>query len=168
MSDAHALLSSGTREEAAALLLRCCGSTRWVEGMVERRPFASREALHGAAVDVWGRLTRDDWLEAFGRHPRIGETPQAAAALEPTASWSREEQAVASRADHDTHRALRAANAVYEEHFGFVFLVCASGKTAGEILGLLEARMHNDPEVELRVAASEQAAITRLRLEKIA
>jgi 2-oxo-4-hydroxy-4-carboxy-5-ureidoimidazoline decarboxylase len=168
MTEPHALLNAHTREDAAALLLRCCGSARWVDGMLQRRPFASREALHAAADQAWAVLTRDDYLEAFAGHPRIGETAPAHGRLEPTAAWSRDEQSVASRGDADTQRALRLANGAYEARFGFVFLVCATGKTAGEILALLEARLHNDPEVEIGVAASEQSKITHLRLEKIA
>jgi 2-oxo-4-hydroxy-4-carboxy-5-ureidoimidazoline decarboxylase len=168
MTEPHALLNASTREDAAALLLRCCGSSRWVDRVLERRPYASRESLHAAAAQAWAELSRDDYLEAFGGHPRIGETAPAAGRLEPTASWSRDEQSVASRADADTQRALRLANAAYEARFGFVFLVCATGKTAREILALLDARMHNDPDVEIAVAASEQSKITRLRLEKLA
>ena len=167
MTEPHAVLNAQTREEAAALLLSCCGSTRWVEKMLERRPFASLEALHAAADDAWARMTRVDHLEAFGRHPRIGETRPAGGGPETTAKWSREEQSRASVADADTQRALRAANAAYEERFGFVFLVCATGKTAQEILRNLESRMHAHPEAELRVAAAEQAKITHLRLDKL-
>lgn len=169
MTDAHRILNGAPRDEAAALLERCCGSGRWVEGMLERRPFASRAALDDAADEVWARMTRDDYLEAFRHHPRIGSgTEPATDRHEATADWSREEQSVASRADAAAMQALREANAAYEERFGFVFLVCATGRSAPEILRSLEVRLQNDPETELFVAAGEQARITRLRLEKLA
>ena len=169
MTDVHRILNAAPRDEAAALLERCCGFRRWVEEMLDRRPFASRAALENAADEVWARMTRDDYLEAFRHHPRIGSgTKPAADRHEATADWSREEQSVASRADAATTQALREANAAYEERFGFVFLVCATGRSATEILRSLEGRLQNDPETELSVAAGEQAKITRLRLEKLA
>ncbi len=169
MTDAHVVMNSSTRDEAAALLERCCGSTRWVEGMLARRPFASRAALAAAAAAVWAGMTRDDYLEAFSHHPRIGSSGDGVSERQkPTAHWSREEQSAASGADAHVIQALRLANAAYEERFGFVFLVCATGRSAHEILRFLEARLGNDPESELRVAAGEQLAITRLRLEKLA
>ena len=166
MTEAYERLNAAVRDEAAAMLLGCCGSTRWVTGMLDRRPFASRAELHAAAGEVWARLGPDDRLEAFGRHPRIGDKARDGAG--PSAAWSREEQASAASAGADVLGRLRLANAAYEERFGFVFLVCATGKTAPEILGLLEARTPNDPETELRVAAAEQAKITLLRLDKLA
>ncbi len=169
MTDAHRILNAATADDAAALLGRCCGSRLWVEGMLELRPFATRAALDDAADAVWARMTRDDWLEAFRHHPRIGSGNEPVArSHEPTADWSREEQSAASRADASTMQALRQANAVYEERFGFVFLICATGRSAAEILRALEARLNNEPDTELRVAAGEQSKITRLRLEKLA
>jgi 2-oxo-4-hydroxy-4-carboxy-5-ureidoimidazoline decarboxylase len=169
MTDAHAILNAATREEAAALLARCCGSSRWVEGMLERRPFASRAALDDAADEVWARMTPKDFIEAFGHHPRIGSRGEPPAERhKPTADWSREEQSAASHTDASTTKALRQANLAYEERFGFVFLVCATGRSAPEMLRSLDARLQNDAETELSIAAAEQAKITRLRLEKIA
>ena len=169
MKDAHTTLNAATPDEAAAMLERCCGSRRWVEGMLELRPFATRAALDDAADAVWARMMRDDCLEAFGRHPRIGSGGEPAAeSHKPTADWSREEQSAASPTDASTVQALRQANAAYEERFGFVFLICATGRSASEILRCLEARLNNEPETELRVAAGEQSKITRLRLEKLA
>jgi hydroxyisourate hydrolase len=164
MTAAHERLNAASRDQAAALLLRCCGSSRWVEGMLERRPFASRADLHAAAGEIWARLGREDHLEAFAHHPRIGDRPRDERA---TTAWSQEEQSVAARAGGALLTDLRLANAAYEARFGFVFLVCATGKTAAEILGLLEARTPNDPETELRVAAAEQSKITLLRLDKL-
>ena len=148
---------------------------------MERRPFASQGDLHAAADEAWVGLDRADYLEAFARHPRLGADPSrfASAGSSRGASplpsnttsperWSAEEQSGVTRADEATLEALRAGNAAYEARFGFVFLVCATGKSAAEVLGLLERRIGNDPETELGVAAAELAKITRLRLEKLA
>ncbi len=165
MTEAHAVLDACTSDEAAALLLRCCGSRRWVGEMLRRRPFASRDGLLTAAREAWARSEPADLLEAVSAHPRIGEAPRAVGPME---LWSREEQSVASPASGDTREALRVANARYEARFGFVFLVCATGRDAREILAILEARMANEPDAELRVAANELGKITLLRLEKLA
>jgi OHCU decarboxylase len=165
MTEACARLNAAARDEAAAMLLGCCGSARWVGKMIDRRPFASRAALHEAAGEVWAGLGPEDHLEAFGRHPRIGD--DAPEGRGPAAAWSRDEQSTTARGDADVLARLRAANAAYEARFGFVFLVCATGKTATEILDRLELRMGHDKETELRIAAGEQAKITLLRLDKL-
>jgi 2-oxo-4-hydroxy-4-carboxy-5-ureidoimidazoline decarboxylase len=165
MSAPHEVLDAASEEEARAMLTRCCGAARWVDAMLARRPFASRAALDEAAAAEWNRLSPADWLEAFRHHPPIGGDAGAAGA---TAEWSRAEQSGVRLADAVTLRALREANAAYQERFGFVFLVCATGKSAPEMLALLQARMGNASEVELRVASREQAKITALRLEKLA
>jgi 2-oxo-4-hydroxy-4-carboxy-5-ureidoimidazoline decarboxylase len=168
MTAAHEVLNATADDEAKAMLLRCCGSSRWVQGMLERRPFATHEALASAADEVWARLSRQDYLEAFGHHPRIGRQIGAPAGVQrATADWSREEQAASSGADASTAEALRRANDAYERRFGFVFLICATGKTAPQVLSALETRIGNDAETELRIAAAEQANITRMRLEKL-
>jgi 2-oxo-4-hydroxy-4-carboxy-5-ureidoimidazoline decarboxylase len=169
---AHDVLNEATPDEARSMLLRCCGSTRWAEAMLARRPFESPAELHAAAVEVWERLTPNDWFEAFRHHPRIGDaggdTPEARRDVAQTASeWARQEQSAVRLADAGTLRDLREANASYEKRFGFLFLVCATGKSAEEMLRLLRARLANEPEAEIRVASREQAKITRLRLEKL-
>jgi 2-oxo-4-hydroxy-4-carboxy-5-ureidoimidazoline decarboxylase len=150
------------------MLSRCCGSPRWVERMLARRPFASDAALFDAARDEWRALDRVDYLEAFAHHPRLGADPERLRARFAAAEWSSQEQAKVAQADEATLEALRAGNADYEARFGFVFLVCATGKGAREILSLLDQRIGNDPATELRVAAEEHAKITQLRLEKLA
>jgi 2-oxo-4-hydroxy-4-carboxy-5-ureidoimidazoline decarboxylase len=160
MAEPHAALNALGVAEAREALGRCCGAHRWVEAMVARRPFPSMKELEEAADAEWARLDREDFLEAFSHHPAIG----AAAA----SAWSRQEQAGAADADAGTREALRKGNARYAARFGYVFLVCATGKSAAEMLALLEARLGNDPDAELRVAAGELAKITRLRLAKLA
>lgn len=166
---AAARLDAAGADEARALLQRCCGATAWVEGMLARRPFCDDEALHAAAAAVWAGLERADILEAFTHHPEIGASLQALRErFASTAGWSAGEQSGAAAADDATLSRLRDANVRYRERFGYIFIVCATGKTAGEMLELLEARLPGDPEAELRTAAAEQAKITRLRLYKLA
>jgi 2-oxo-4-hydroxy-4-carboxy-5-ureidoimidazoline decarboxylase len=163
MPDAHEVLNALPADAARAALTRCCGSGRWVAGMMGRRPWASAVALYADADAAWAALGHDDFLEAFAHHPRIG-----ARADRTDDAWARQEQARVGDADGETRRALVEANARYLERFGYIFIVCATGKSAAEMLGLLEARLGNDPARELAIAASEQARITRLRLEKLA
>jgi 2-oxo-4-hydroxy-4-carboxy-5-ureidoimidazoline decarboxylase len=160
-------LNASARDEAAAALLRCCGSTRWVERMLRRRPFASMSELHDAAEAAWSGLDRADYMEAFAHHPRLGADLRHLRERFANADLSAREQSGLGRADEATLEALRAGNEAYEARFGFVFLVCAKGKGALEVMALLEQRMGNDPETELGVAAAEQAKITHLRLEKL-
>ena len=149
-------------------LSRCCGSTRWVSGLRARRPFLSRAALFGTAEEVWWHLSDRDWQEAFSHHPRIGADPEKLRArFARTAEWAQGEQQGVMEASDETLQALGEANRSYEARFGYVFIVCATGKTAAEMLGLLEERLQNLPENEIRIAAGEQAKITRIRLEKL-
>ena len=159
------LLNMVGRAEAVATLLACCASHRWAERMAGLRPFPLREAVFAAAEQTWWRLDREDWHEAFTAHPRIGE--RAAAHPAPDRGWSAGEQAGAAGMEASHAARLAEANRQYEERFGWVYLVCATGKSGDEMLDLLERRLGDDPEHELRVAAAEQAKITRLRLEKL-
>ncbi len=159
MPEPHVTLNALSEAEARATLAHCCAATRWVGGMLARRPWGSTAALLADADAIWADLSRADLLEAFAGHPRIGAGG--------TDRWSRQEQAGASHADAEMLRRLREANEQYWSRFGYIFIVCATGKSAPEMLGLLEARLANDPERELTVAAAEGARITRLRLEKL-
>jgi 2-oxo-4-hydroxy-4-carboxy-5-ureidoimidazoline decarboxylase len=153
--------------DAAALLGSCCGATAWVNGMVERRPFRTLGRILEAADDVWWSLGPADWREAFDHHPRIGERTAAATQSEQAKDWSTSEQQVASTVDRDVQEALARGNEEYERRFGHIYLVFAWSKTAEELLALLRERLTNDPATELRVAAGEQAKITRFRLTKM-
>jgi OHCU decarboxylase len=167
MADALTRLNSLPPAEARAELLKCCGSSRWAEGVAARRPFRTAAELFEAADLVWWALSPGDWLEAFRGHPKIGERKAAAEVSEEARRWSEREQSGASVARPATLAALAEANRVYEEKLGFIFIVCAQGKSAGEMLADLEARLNNEPGAELRVAAEEQRRITRLRLQKL-
>jgi len=159
-------------EAARAELLKCCGSMRWAATLTERRPFTNLDQLLAQSSDVWWALDQSDWLEAFRSHPKIGEKKAAAtgaADLVATQSqqWSAEEQQGVVRAGEEAVEKLARLNRAYEEKFGFIFIVCATGKSTDEILALLETRLENEPAAELRIAAAEQAKITDLRLRKL-
>ena len=153
--------------EAAALLRRCCGSEQWVKLMNMLRPHGSVRNLLGTADVIWARLDEPDRLDAYAAHPEIGDLAALRAKFASTAAWAENEQAGTAGADDATLQALAEGNAVYKAIFGHIFIVCATGKTAAEMLDLLETRLGNDPATESKVAAAEQAKIMRLRLEKL-
>jgi OHCU decarboxylase len=135
--------------------------------MTRLRPFATEAELLEAADRVWWSLTAEDWLEAFRAHPRIGERKAQTEQGQRAAAWSAQEQAGASSAGADVSARIAEGNRVYEQRFGHIYIVKATGKTADQMLAILRERLANDAETELRVAAGEQAKITRLRLEKL-
>ena len=151
--------------EAEAEFLKCCGSHVWATVMADGRPFATAEALFAKADDVSASLADLDWLEAFRAHPKIGE--RKAAQSQQEQRWSSQEQSAMQSASTDTVARLARGNQEYEAKFGFIFIVCASGKSSDEMLAMLNNRLRNDPQTELSVAAQEQKKITRLRLEKL-
>ena len=153
-------------EAAAAELRRCCGSTRWVESMTRARPFPSAAAMADVADAVWLSLGSADWLEAFAAHPRIGEAkPAGSGGSGP--SWEEQEQSSTRSATEKVKERLAARNHQYEARFGYIFIVCATGKTAEQMLALVEDRLQNDSHEELRIAVEEQRQITRLRIGKL-
>lgn len=151
------------RTESA--LMDCCGSTRWAARVASRRPFASADALYQAADSIWRRLDRADWLEAFSHHPQIGAKP--ASGSESARRWAAGEQAGARAATEGIRATLARANRAYFEKFGYIYIVCATGKTADEMLAILNRRLENDLASELPIAAEQQRLITRIRLEKL-
>lgn len=153
--------------EARAALLTCCGSTRWAERMTAQRPFTSAAQMHADGDRLWFALEPTDWLEAFAHHPRIGERDLAAPKFAATAEQSTREQSGMNAATEEQRRAFIEGNAEYEKKFGHVFLICATGKSAAEMLEQLRVRLNNDARTELANAAREQSLITRLRLERM-
>jgi OHCU decarboxylase len=153
-------------DEARAALLACCGSSRWADAVAALRPFWDVGQLLNLAGRIWRELEREDWLEAFRAHPKIGESKAEKETGAEARAWAEGEQSRARAASDETLDALASANREYEERFGFIFIVCATGKSAEEMLALLRERLNNDPETELRVAATEQWRITELRLRK--
>jgi OHCU decarboxylase len=160
-------LNSLLTVDAEVEFLKCCGCRNWARGLTESRPFADAAALFHKADSVWWSLQDHDWLEAFRAHPKIGEQKAVAAQSEQAQSWSAQEQARVQDAAAETKAALAAGNQEYEKRFGFIFIVCATGKNSAEMLAILNGRLQNNPETELRMAAEEQLKITRLRLEKL-
>lgn len=161
---ARSRINDGTPEEARKILFRACGSTRWVDRMMQRRPFGNDARLLFAARNEWFGLTEADWLEAFSQHPKIGDQAALAARFPTTHDLSSKEQSRIDGANADVIAALAEANDAYLDRFGFIFIVCATGKSAEEMLALLRQRLTNDRAAELRTAAEEQAKITVLRL----
>lgn len=153
---------------ASEALARCCGASRWTASMLASRPFASRTQLLGEGEKQWWRLTDTDWIEAFSHHPRIGANMQLLREkFAATSSWSSSEQSGVSAAAEATLQALAQGNADYEAKFGYLFIVCATGLSAEEMLTRLHARLGNLPENEIRIAAGELLKITKLRLGKL-
>jgi OHCU decarboxylase len=153
--------------EAEHELRKCCGSHEWARQLAAQRPFASEAELFNGAADIWWSLPPPAWLEAFRSHPRIGERQAAVEQTAESSSWSAQEQAGAGTATASVRDDLAAQNRLYESKFGFIFIVCATGKSAEELLALLKQRLEHDHDQELRVAAAEQARITELRLRKL-
>jgi len=145
---------------AADALKLCCGSRRWAEGVTACRPFLDVADLHRAADATSHTLGGEDWLEAFRSHPKIGE-------MKNISGWSeKEQQGMTSTAD-DVRRRLVQLNREYQDRFGFIFIICAAGKSGEEMLAQLEERIQNRPEDEMRVASAEQVKIVHLRLNKM-
>jgi 2-oxo-4-hydroxy-4-carboxy-5-ureidoimidazoline decarboxylase len=158
----HALPS----EQAAAEILSCCGSHAWAAKLAALRPFADQQDLFAAADECWQNLPQEDWLEAFRSHPRIGEQHAQNKTTAASAAWSRSEQSQMNEADAAILLRMRAGHREYEERFGRIFIVCASGKQPAEMLSLLESRLRNDPAQELLESAAQQQQIMQLRLRK--
>jgi OHCU decarboxylase len=151
--------------KAEALLMDCCGCARWAAEINAQRPFADVGVLLEAADNRWQNLGREDWLEAFSHHPQIGE--KAASGSQSHREWAEGEQTGARTATEDVKTRMARGNRAYHEKFGYIYIVCATGKSAEEMLALLEQRLQNDPVAELPIAAEQQRQITRLRLEKL-
>ena len=167
MSIAHCL-NRLSENERRRVLTNCCAADRWVNGMLGRLPADHDEAVLASAEDVWWSLDRDDWLEAFAAHPMIGEATSLLANYSETKQWAEGEQSGAAEADAVTLRALAEGNLEYKRLFGYIFIVCATGKSAGEMLKILQARLKNSADDEIRIAAAQQLQITQLRLRKLA
>jgi len=151
--------------EATQAMLACCCARRWADQMVARRPIPTIAALSEAADVAWATMGESDWLEAFACHPRIGES-KAPSALEEFSFWPQQEQSGAAGAARTTMSQLADGNALYEQRFGFTYIVCATGKSADEMLSILQRRLGNTRMAELREAAEQQRQIMQIRLGK--
>ena len=163
LTDFHKL----NEEEQKELLTKCCGSSSWVNKMLAAAPFEDLEEVFIKAQSKWNECKKQDWLEAFEHHPKIGDINSLKEKFANTAQWAQGEQAAVAQTSQEVLEALAELNKAYEEKFGFIFIVCATGKSAEKMLSILQLRLQNHPEEEIKIAAAEQGKITRLRLEKL-
>jgi OHCU decarboxylase len=156
-------LSNG---QATVEIFPCCGSYAWAHALALQRPFENMAALQAASDSIWSTLSAADWLQAFASHPRIGDAVPAGKSTRQSVTWSAQEQSDATKAAGSVKLALAGANREYERKFGRTFIICATGKSAAEILENLERRLNNEEPAELLEAAEQQQQITQLRLKK--
>lgn len=157
-------LNSIQRAEALA---KCCGATHWVNKMNEIFPVADEKILLHEAEKLWRQCSESDWLEAFTHHPKIGDVNSLKEKYAATAAWAEGEQSSVKESSLAVLQALSAGNAEYENKFGYIFIVCATGKTASEMLAMLQDRIKNKAADEIQIAAQEQNKITAIRLKKL-
>jgi len=151
--------------QAETLLMNCCASARWTATVASQRPFATLETLRKAADSIWWKLDRADWLEAFSHHPQIGDKP--ATGSESARQWAAGEQSGTRTASEDVKERLARANRAYLEKFGYIYIVCATGKSAEAMLAILNQRLQNNAPSEISIAAEQQRLIMRIRLDKL-
>ncbi|WP_369856497.1 2-oxo-4-hydroxy-4-carboxy-5-ureidoimidazoline decarboxylase [Candidatus Thalassolituus haligoni] len=154
-------------DEAATAFAQCCVSQRWIQQMVAARPFLSAEQLQQQAENFWQALAEADYLEAFEGHPKIGDISSLQQKYASTKALAAGEQSSVNAANDAIINALAEGNQSYEQRYGFIFIVCATGKSAAEMLALLQARLSNNRATEVQNAADEQAKITRIRINKL-
>ena len=155
-----------TTELKKDLLLQCCGSRTWVEKVIKALPAEDLVDLLEIAEEKWYECEKSDWLEAFSHHPRIGDLHSLKTKYGSTIEFTDKEQSGVKKASEEMLRELAEANQLYEDKFGYIFIICATGKSAAEMLSLLKNRLNNSPDEEIRIAMEEQNKITKLRLEK--
>lgn len=148
-------------------LEKCCGSSNWIKQIIAQRPYNNIEKVHQISDETWNNLEDNDYLEAFTHHPQIGDIESMQKKFASTANWAENEQKGSNQASLEVLSALKTANQEYLSKFGFIFIVCATGKSAQQMLDLLKQRMPNDKETELKIAATEQNKITHLRIDKL-
>ena len=166
MSDVLGRWNGLELDEAANEILACCGSRAWAHALAARRPISDEAALLAASDQIWSDLSESDWMEGFRSHPRIGESSGTSSNPSQSAAWSGQEQSKVSLAGENIKIALAEGNRAYEQRFNRTFIVCATGKSAPEILEILQRRSQNDEPTELHEAAEQQRQITHIRLKK--
>jgi len=167
ITSSNRVLDEWNRADAAtarSAMLACCGATRWADAVAASRPLHDPAALIERADRVWATMREPDWLEAFACHPRIGERKSVARGQ--SAAWSTEEQAATTTASHRMLAELAEKNLLYEQRFGFTYIVCATGKSTEEMLAILTRRLNRDRQAELLEAAEQQRQILQIRLGK--
>lgn len=154
-------------EDAKTEITRCCGASNWVKKVLDNRPYNDKNSLLELAEKEWFNLSQDDWLEAFQHHPKIGDINSLSKKYANTQKWAEGEQSGVNSASENIIHNLAQGNKDYEEKFGYIFIVCATGKTAQEMLDILNTRLPNNTEEEIKIAIGEQNKITKIRLEKL-
>lgn len=160
-------LNELSNEEAAALFSKCCGARKWISGMTGARPFETDRNIIESAEKIWSGLDESDWLEAFKHHPKIGDINSLREKYSSTKQLAENEQSGVNNASNEVLEELAKLNDEYEKKFGYIFIVCATGKTADEMLSIIKSRISNEPQAEIKIAMEEQNKITKLRLEKL-
>ena len=160
-------LNSLTISDANEQFETCCGAANWVEKMNQNRPFQNKDDLYQKAESIWYSLSSKDWLEAFTHHPKIGNIDSLRKKFHNTKSISEDEQSGINDAAESTLKDLAESNQLYKDKFGFIFIICAKGKSTSEMLALIKTRINNNANAEMLNAAEEQNKITQLRLEKL-
>lgn len=167
MNEALERINDADIADAESMFRDCCGSVKWASLMAAARPFATEDELINTAAAIWNDVPTFDRLEAFKAHPMIGETEATPSQQAQSAEWSAGEQAGMSSADKRLKNELAGANREYYDKFGFIFIVCATGKSAAEMWELCRSRIGNDRETEIMIASAEQEKITEIRLRKL-
>lgn len=152
-------LNNLDQKEAEHLLFQCCSSKKWTQKLVLKRPFSNIHEMLNQANQIWFSLDKEDWLEAFSHHPAIGGKPNS--------KWSKEEQSGVDTASNEILKEFQNENIRYQKKFGYIFLICATGKSVQEMLQALQIRINNNSDIELKNAVQEQAQITKIRLLKL-
>jgi 2-oxo-4-hydroxy-4-carboxy-5-ureidoimidazoline decarboxylase len=160
-------LNQMSRADAYATLMQCCAATRWIDEVLEMRPYSSVKVLLHAAEVCWASMKEPDYLEAFDGHPKIGDPASLKAKYVSTHTMASNEQASVQQASEKIIMDFASCNQAYEDKFGFIFIICATGKSADEMLSSIRARLVNNRDKELQIAAIEQGKITSLRIEKL-
>ena len=160
-------LNKLTPSQLKEQLTKCCGSSAWVNKMASQFPLRDEQELFQKADEFWNSLAEQDWLEAFEHHPKIGDINSLKEKFANTANWASGEQASVQQASQQTLEQLAEGNKQYQEKFGYIFIVCATGKSADEMLQILQSRLPNNAAIEIKIAAAEQAKITKIRLDKL-
>ncbi len=160
-------LNALNKTQLEEVLGKCCGSSQWVQKISSLFPFADEACLLEAAATTWYACKENDWLEAFTHHPKIGDMASLKQKFLATADWAAGEQAAVKHSPDKVLKDLSHANILYEEKFGYIFIVCATGKTADEMLQLLTTRLYNNSEDEIQMAMEEQHKITAIRIKKL-
>ncbi|TNF24744.1 MAG: 2-oxo-4-hydroxy-4-carboxy-5-ureidoimidazoline decarboxylase [Deltaproteobacteria bacterium] len=153
--------------DAHELFMNCCTAVKWVNAMVESRPFSNFEEMIKVSNQHFSNLEESDWLEAFDGHPKIGDVNSLKEKYKSTKKLASGEQSGMSEADEKVIYEMADLNQSYQEKNGFIFIVCATGKSASEMLEIIKSRIDNDRGTELKIASEEQMKITKIRLEKL-